>query len=305
MSQETLTQIRAMLDELKEAARTGSMIPVRVPGQIDAILALLDGLETAQAAAAPADAAGPASAPASAPDIPASIAEERAQTSELLSIAVHEMRVPLTSIRGYADMLDKGMLGELSDQQAQFVATIRANALRLERLIADVNDFGKIRGGRLHLDRKMDTAKNVLLMAEKRVRDLAAERRQTLTFDVPDGLPLLNVDSARIAQALAYLIENGLAYSPEGSTVTVTAQGEGATLRVAVTDQGIGMTADDLAHLGEPFWRAEHEVIRSVKGHGLGYVVAKGIIEAHGGTMFVDSVFEQGSTFGFTLPGMT
>ncbi len=233
------------------------------------------------------------------------IQEERQRASEFLSIAVHEMRIPLTSIRGYSDMLGQGMLGPLNEQQSQFVAVIRSNTLRLERLIADVNDYGKLQGGRLHLDRKMDTAGNLLLAAEKRVKAQAAERGSAVTFTAGQGLPLLNVDGARIAQALGTLIENAVHYSPEGSRVTVTASAEDGALRVEVTDHGVGMSAEEVAHLGEPFWRSEAEAIRAVKGHGLGYAVAKGIIEAHGGQMIVRSAPGEGSTFGFTLPGMS
>jgi signal transduction histidine kinase len=168
-----------------------------------------------------------------------------------------------------------------------------------------VNDISKIRAGRLHLDVKMDMAKNILMMAEKETKELAASRNITLTFEVPDGLPILNVDGPRVAQAIRNLVENAVNYSPEGSAVTVTASGESSTLRIAVTDHGIGMTEEEQTHLGEPFWRSDHEIIRSVKGHGLGYSVAKGVIEAMGGAMFHTSVFEQGSAFGFTLPGMS
>ncbi len=280
MTDHPLHTARARLEALKAAAEAGDLPAAQLPAEIDAILALLEPSADALAA-------------------------ERQAASEFISIGVHEMRIPLTSIRGYGDMLGKGILGPLNEQQAQFLETIRANTARLDRLIADFNDVAKIHAGRLHLDRRMDTAKNVLLDARKRVQALAEERGSPLAFDVPDGLPILNADGPRVAQALAYLVENALLYSPAGSPVSVTASDEGGTLRVSVTDHGLGMTADDLAHLGEPFWRAEHEAIRAEKGHGLGYAVARGIIEAHGGQMHVESAFEGGSTFGFTLPGLS
>lgn len=280
MTDHPLQAARARLEALKAAAEAGNLPAAQLPAEIDAILALLDP----------------------APD---ALAAERHSASEFISIGVHEMRIPLTSIRGYGDMLGKGILGPLNEQQAQFLETIRANTARLDRLIADFNDVAKIRAGRLHLDRRMDTAKNVLLDAQKRVQALAEERGSPLAFDVPDGLPILNADGPRVAQALAYLVENALLYSPAGSPVSVTASGKGSTLHVSVTDHGLGMTADDLAHLGEPFWRAEHEAIRAEKGHGLGYAVARGIIAAHDGQMHVESAFEAGSTFGFTLPGLS
>ncbi|MBN2471771.1 MAG: HAMP domain-containing histidine kinase [Anaerolineae bacterium] len=293
MTDHPLHTARTLLDDLK--ARAGTLAPAQIGSQIDDVLALLDRLESAPATTPPLDATQADAAPDA----------EHPINSKFISIGVHEMRIPLTSIRGYADMLGKGILGPLNEQQTQFLEIIRTNTARLDRLIADFNDYAKIQDGNLHLDRKMDTAKNILLAAQKRVGDLAEERGTPLTFDVPDGLPILNADGPRVAQALAYLIENALLYSPAGSPVSVTARGEGNTLRVSVTDQGLGMTPDDLAHLGEAFWRAEHEAIRSEKGHGLGYAVARGIIAAHGGQMHVESTFEGGSTFEFTLPGMS
>lgn len=302
MDKELIRQARALLDEMKAQAEAGTMIPIRVPGQIEAIDALLAQLEENADAPPPAT---PAADSADDENAAARAEEILRETSEFLSIAVHEMRIPLTSIRGYSDMLAKNILGELNDQQMQFMETIRSNVLRMDRLIADVNDLGKIRAGRLHLDLRMEMPKNILMMAEKEIAPLAEERGQTLVFDVPSGLPLLNVDGARVAQALTNLIRNALQYSPEGSTVTVVASAEDDSLRVAVSDQGIGMTEEDQAHLGEPFWRSDHEVIRSVKGHGLGYAVAKGLIELMGGEMFHETEFEKGSTFGFILPGMS
>lgn len=280
MTDHPLQTARARLEALKAQAAAGDLTPAQLPAEIDAILALLE-------------------------PSPDALAAERQAASEFISIGVHEMRIPLTSIRGYGDMLGKGILGPLNEQQAQFLETIRANTARLDRLIADFNDVAKIRAERLHLDRRMDTAKNVLLDAQKRVQALAEQRGSPLSFDVPDGLPILNADGPRVAQALAYLVENALLYSPAGSPVSVTASGADGALLVSVTDRGLGMTADDLAHLGEPFWRAEHEAIRAEKGHGLGYAVARGIITAHGGQMHVQSTFEAGSTFGFTLPGLS
>ncbi len=299
MSDELIQQARLLLEEMKAQATQRTMIPARVPDQITAVIDLLD--QIAAASSAPALAPGTGE-----PADPATLMEKlRSETSQFISTAVHEMRIPLTSIRGYSDMLNKQILGPLNEQQLQFMDIIRANVLRMEQLIADVNDISKLRAQRLHLEPRLDMAKNIIQLAEKATRPLAEERGQQLMFEVPDGLPLLNVDGNRIAQALGNLIRNALSYSPAGSTVTVTARNEDGRLRVEVRDQGIGMTEDEQARLGEPFWRSDHEVVRSVKGHGLGYAVAKGLIELAGGEMFYETEFEKGSTFGFTLPGIS
>ena len=304
MSNESLQQALALLDEFKKQASDGSLIPVRIPGQIDAIRDLLAQVDAAATAAQ--------ASPAPATDAPAAnsgdedpLAALRREQSEFLSTAVHEFRIPLTSIRGYSDMLAKNILGELNEQQAQFMDIIRTNVLRLDHLISDVSDVGKLNSGRLHVEPRMDLAKNILMMSQKELEPLAAECQITLVFAVPDGLPLLNVDGKRVAQALSNLVRNAVQYSPAESTVTVTASAEAGGLRVRVADSGVGMTPEEMTHLGEPFWRSDHEVVRSVKGHGLGYAVASGIVALMGGTMHAESAFGQGSTFGFTLPGMS
>lgn len=289
MSESPLEQARARLAALREEARSGALIPAHLPEQIDAVLTLLAAAEVP---------AGPDTAAEAA-------RQERARTAALISTAVHEMRIPLTSIRGYIDMLARGMLGALPDQQQQFAETIRVNALRLERLIADINDYIKLRGGQLYLNRQPETIGNVLLGVQRRVAELAAARNATLIFDAPEGLPLLNVDSPRLAQALAYLVENAVNYSPQGSAVTVTVRDDSSGVTFAVSDRGIGMSAAELARLGEPFWRAESETVREIKGHGLGFAVAREIIEAHGGMLAVESASGQGTTIRFTLPALT
>ena len=178
---------------------------------------------------------------------------------------------PLTSIKGYTDMLAKHVAGPLNEMQQQFAETVRSNVSRMESLIADVSDASKLYAGRIKLDPKLETYKNIAQKVEKDVAELAAAREQTLTFETPNGLPLLNVDGERLAQALRKLVTNAIQYTPEGGEITVKAEAvNGGRLKVSVIDNGIGMAPDELAHVGERFWRSEDERVREVKGHGLG-----------------------------------
>ncbi|MBN2305731.1 MAG: HAMP domain-containing histidine kinase [Anaerolineae bacterium] len=228
-----------------------------------------------------------------------------AMNARFVSVMVHEIRVPMTSIKGYSDMLGKNIVGQLNEQQQQFVEVIRSNVSRMEHLVADISDISKIQSGRMRLDSKMDMYKNVGLQVEKETRDLATERGHTLMFDTPSGLPLLNLDSSRLAQALQKLVVNALQYTPEGGEITVKAEGIDGRLKVSVTDNGIGMTEEEQSHLGELFWRADSELVRSFKGHGLGIPIAMGFIKLLGGEFFFESAPDQGSMFGFVVPGMS
>lgn len=292
MSNDALTRARALLDELAEAARAGTLIPVRLPGQIEAIAQLL-----AEAADPQPDGA----APAASPDVEALLKDQAA----FISHAIHELRTPMTSIRGYADMLNSPNMGPLSEMQQQFLATIRTNARRMEGLMHDVSDYSKLRAGVLRTNPKMDMFKNIAQMIEKQTRPLADELGRELIFDIPSGLPILNLDSELLVKALVKLVENGLRYTPAaGGQVRVSARADGHLLRITVQDNGIGMTPDELAQLGTVYFRSENEVVRSFKGSGLGIPVAYGIIRLLGGSVDVASQPGAGTTFTVTVAGM-
>jgi signal transduction histidine kinase len=228
-----------------------------------------------------------------------------ATNAQFNSVMVHEIRVPMTSIRGYADMLSKNVVGELNDMQMQFVETIRSNVIRMEHLVSDISDVSKLNAGRMRFDAKMDMYKNIAMQAEKANADLAAAHNHTFTFETPDGLPLLNLDSPRLTQALNKLIVNALQYTPDGGQITVRAENANGKLKVSVIDSGVGMSADELTHVGELFWRADNDLVRSFKGHGLGLPIAMGFVEQLGGEFFFQSEPDKGSTFGFVVPGMS
>ncbi len=230
-----------------------------------------------------------------------------ALNAQFVSVMVHEIRVPMTSIKGYSDMLGKSLSGDLpldDSMKQQFIETIRANVTRMEHLVADISDMSKIQSGRMRLESKMDMYKNVAMQLEKDMAALAAEHEHTLTFETPDGLPLLNLDSARLTQVLRKLMQNAIQYTPKGGKITVRAENVDGWLKVAVIDSGIGMTEEEQTHIGELFWRADSELVRSFKGHGLGLPIAIGFTKLLGGEFFYESEPEKGSVFGVMVRGM-
>lgn len=294
MTPETLVQAQALLDELIEAAKTGAIIPVRLPGQLEAIKKLLE----------PQPDAADTSAAQEQPETTATGSEELLkEQAYFVSHAVHELRTPLTSIRGYSDML-RG-LGELNDMQKQCVETIRSNSRRMETLLTDVSDTAKLKGGTLRTNLKMDMFKNIALMVEKQAQPLTEELGRKLTFDIPQGLPILNVDGELLAKALYKLVENALRYSGENGEVTVRGSADGNKLTITVQDNGIGMSPEDMNQLGTIYFRSDSEVVRSYKGSGLGIPVAYGIIHLLGSMITVASEPNKGTTFTITLTGMS
>jgi signal transduction histidine kinase len=286
-----LTQARALVDELLEAAKTGAIIPRQLPRQVEAIAQALEAVEatnTHNAAAMPAD-------------MQAFLQEQ----AEFMSVAIHELRVPMTSIRGYSDMLNTPSMGQLNDMQKQFLDIIRTNSKRMEMLLQDVSDISKLRGNTLKIAPKMDMFKNIAMRAEKDLVPVAESMNRALTFDIPQGLPILNIDGDLLAKALHKLVENALRYTRDGGEVQVRGAASGDKLLIHVQDNGIGMTPEEIEQLGTLYFRADHDHVREYKGSGLGIPIAFGIIEKMGGTVRVESVPDQGTTFTITFKGMT
>jgi signal transduction histidine kinase len=291
MSDDALGQAKALLTQLTEDAKKGAIIPFRLPSQLEEILAAMDRgkADGAEASGGGGDLDG-----------------FKKDLAGVLSHGFHDLRLPLTSIRGYSDMLGTPSMGELNPMQQQFLATVRTNARRLETLLTDVSDLSKIYLGTLKITPKMDMFKNISMMLEKANRPLADELGKTLNFEVPSGLPILNVDAEILAKALNKLIENAIRYSAaEGGLVNVAASGDGSTLKVTIQDNGIGMTPEELDKLGTPYFRSDNETVLAFKGSGLGIPIAYSLIKMMGGAVDVVSQPGQGSTFTVSMPGMS
>lgn len=282
-------EARKNLQGLIEAARSGRTVAAQLAAQLEQIDAQLALDEMTRKKAAP------------------SVSEDARETVEFFKTVIHELRIPMTSIRGYSDMLtNPGMVGELSDMQKQLLDVIRANSRRMESLLTDMSYMNRIRGGMVTVNAKMDMFKNIAMMIEKKAAPLAEELKRALVFDVPQGLPILNTDADLMSTVLLKLIENGLRYSPEGTgKVTVSASADGNTLVVNVSDNGVGMTEEEKTHLGEVFYRSDRDPIRAHKGSGLGLPIAMGLTEALGGTFALESAENQGTTVTLRFEGMS
>lgn len=291
----SLQAARQKVQDLLEAAKTGAIIPFRLPGQIEEIAQLLVKVEEEHKQAQKEAAAKAA---------PADMAAYMQEEAYFVGHAVHELRTPMTSIRGYSDML--GAMGTLNDMQKQFLDVIKTNSRRMESLLADVSHINKIRKGTLKLQSKMDTFKNIAMRVEKDLSKRAEELNRKLEMDIPQGLPLLVLDGEMLSLALVKLVENGLQYSPaETGKVTLNAEGAGNQLLIRIADNGIGMTEEEIGKLGTIYFRSDHDTVREYKGSGLGIPIAYGIIHMLGGSVSVASTPNEGTTFTVTVPAMT
>ena len=220
--------------------------------------------------------------------------------SGLLANVSHELRTPLTSIKGFATTLLRSDVKWSEEEQRDFLQSIDHETDRLIRLISDLLDMSRIEAEGLKLEKHNYQISEILDSAGSRLASLT-ERHQ-LQVIVPSGLPSVFVDQMRIGQVLTNLVENATKYSKEGSLITIEAQLAGDQINVSVTDRGKGIPAKLLDRVFDRFYQAESIVTGRESGTGLGLSICRGIIEAHGGRIWVESKLGKGSKFSFSLP---
>jgi signal transduction histidine kinase len=224
--------------------------------------------------------------------------EER---DRVMAIVSHDLRNPLNAVAMASELL----LLDLPEKKRQgYVAAIKRSADLMKHLVDDLLDAANIEAGGLRLVRRTLSVDQLLTAAADALAPLAAARSLQLIVDAPRGLEV-RADRKRAAQVLDNLMGNAIAHSPDGGTVRVSASHAGGPdapgdgVRFTVTDTGPGIPAPDLDRVFDRFWQGQN---RRGEGSGLGLAIAKGIVEAHGGRIWVESDEGRGSTFGFTLP---
>jgi len=220
---------------------------------------------------------------------------------EFVLTASHELRSPLTSVQGFAEllMLDKD---SLTPRQLETVEIILDNCRHLVRLLNDLLDLARSDAGRLAI-RPQPT--EVAPLIEDVVRTMRAQTEaasQTLSEYVQPGLPLINVEPDRIRQILVNLLTNAHEYSPEGASIGVAASAVGAEVEISVSDNGPGIPSDQLERIFERFTRGDAGLTQRVGGTGLGLAISKSLVELHGGSILAESTPGQGSIFRVRLP---
>jgi PAS domain S-box-containing protein len=220
--------------------------------------------------------------------------------SELIANVSHELRTPL----GLIKISSSSLLMDDADfdraTQQKFLHNISEETSKLERIVEHLLDLGRIESGRLRLDKQPTDLERLVANAVKSMEALSARHRLVSHF--PDEPLVATVDSKRVEQVLRNLLDNAIKYSPDGGTVTVQAYQSNAQVLIAVSDEGIGIPAEEWERIFERFHRVENEITRRMRGAGLGLAVCRGIVEAHGGRIWAESQPGAGSTFCFTVP---
>ncbi len=224
---------------------------------------------------------------------------------QLLGLAVHDLRGPLCALQGYVRLFQNGSLGDLRPLQKEVIQSMGRASDTVLNLLNEVLDVSQLEGGHLTL---RPTETDIQLFLKDCVKDghlLAAEKSIELKLDTEGLLGRIYMDAPRIRQVLDNLISNAIKYSKPNTTISISATIVGESVVISVSDQGKGIPDEELSNLFKPFGRTSTNPTGGEQSTGLGLVIVKRIVEAHGGTVLVESQVNVGSKFSFSLPTMT
>lgn len=222
--------------------------------------------------------------------------------SEFVSVVSHELKLPMTSIKGYSDLMLGGATGQLNENQVSFLTTIRNNVDRMATLVSDLTEISRIESGNLRIEPRAVPVWDVIDEVVTLTKTQVSEKNQTLTVDIPEQLPKSWCDRGRFAQIVTNLISNANKYSPQGARILVQALRVDNMIQIKVQDNGYGMTLEDQQSMFNKFFRSGDEKVREAPGTGLGLSITKNLIELQGGRIWFESEFRKGTTFYFTVP---
>jgi len=218
---------------------------------------------------------------------------------EFLSTAAHELKTPVTTIKGYAQLLLQSAAGQADPRERAALAVINRQSDRLTRLVQDVLEFSRLRLGRVALRRQVFDLRQLAVETMEELQVTTQRHRLVLNSDAP---VTVDADRDRIGQVMANLLDNAIKFSPEGGEVQVTVEERAGEAHVAVRDFGVGISPEAQPHIFERYYRAYAGTPLDARGMGMGLYLNREIIERHGGRMGFSSALGQGSTFWFTLP---
>ncbi len=231
--------------------------------------------------------------------------------SDFVSFVAHELKNPMTSIKGYTELLAGGAVGQINEMQANFLNTIKSNVERMSTLVSDLNDNSKIEAGRLRLEYKATSAPDVVDEVVRSIKRQVEEKKQTLEVVLPDTVSPMWADRIRVAQVLTNLVSNAYKYTSEGGHIQVgveevqnrwDANGAPRVIHFWVKDNGIGLSLEDQQKMFQKFFRSEDPKAREAPGTGLGLNITKSLVEMQGGRIWFESEYRKGTTFHFTIP---
>jgi PAS domain S-box-containing protein len=222
-----------------------------------------------------------------------------ASRDEVLAVVSHDLRNPLSAITMCIGALREAP-GPSPDVASELLETVRESTTLMSRIIQDLLDVASIDAGRLAIERRSQPLQPVVAQVAAMLEAMAVEQQLSLSVELEAGLPEVTIDAGRILQVLANLVHNACKFTKPGGTVRITAIRVPEAVEVRVSDSGAGIAREDLPRVFDRFWHNQQG--STIRSTGLGLAIARGIVEAHGGRIWVESRRGEGSTFAFTLP---
>lgn len=221
---------------------------------------------------------------------------------EFLALTTHDLRSPLTVISGVINFFTSGRLGELSPEQQNMVSMMERNTQSLIELVNDLLDASKLESGTMRLDLSSIDLHSVVKELSETMGPLAKEKSLSLENNLPEDLPLIEADRAKLRRILVNLLSNALKFTNRDGRVEIKAEEVHGQVLICISDTGVGIAPEDVARLFDKYEQARSRATRGEKGTGLGLYITRQLVELHGSQIKVESEPGRGSTFCFTLP---
>lgn len=222
--------------------------------------------------------------------------------SEFISAVSHELRTPLTSIKGYASILIAGKLGDIPDLVKERLKKINIHSDNLVKLINELLDISRIESGRVEMKLTKCNLSDMLETIHDLLTPQMKDKNIQWSAQIDEAIPEMLLDTSQADRIFINLIGNAIKFTPQGGTISVKAHLDNDIVTIEISDTGIGISSEDIARLFDEFYRVDNQINQNVKGTGLGLPLAKKIVEAHNGKMWITSKLKEGTTFHFTLP---
>ena len=221
---------------------------------------------------------------------------------EFISMASHQLRTPLTTIKGYLSMVLEGDVGPVTKNEKQMIQQAFDSAERMVFLIADLLNVSRLQSGKFVIENQPTDLDKMVEAEVNQLQETAKNHHLTLTYQKPEKLPLFNLDETKIRQVVMNFLDNAIYYTPAGGSIVCKVELTQNSVNYTVTDTGLGVPAADQHHLFSKFYRAGNARKMRPDGTGLGLFMAKKVIVAQGGAIIFSSTEGKGSTFGFSFP---
>jgi signal transduction histidine kinase len=238
------------------------------------------------------------------------VKEANLAKSRFVSFVAHELKNPMSSIKGYTELVAGGVAGPINEMQTNFLTTVRSNVDRMNTIVSDLNDLTKIQVGNLRLEYRATRLSDVLEDVIRSLRRQIDEKEQQISTELPPDLPSVWADPARLAQILTNLVSNAQKYTPNQGRFTVGAVRYTADqaplvgvefVHIWIQDTGIGISEEDSKKIFQQYFRTD-AAKEMASGTGLGLAITKSLVEMQGGAIWFESQVDIGTTFHFTVP---